>query len=37
MRVGEVELGLGVMDILGRPQGSYQERFVSLSLFLTEL
>ena len=33
MRVGEVGLGLGVMDVLGRPQGSYPENFVSLSLF----
>ena len=36
MRVGEVGLGLGVMDDLGRPQRSYPESFVSLSLFLAE-
>ena len=37
MRVGEVGLGLGVMDVLGRPQGSYPESFVPLSLFLAEI
>ena len=37
MRVGEVGLCLGVMDVLGRPQGSYPESFMSLSLFLAEL
>ena len=37
MRVGEVGLGLGVMDVLGGPQGSYPESFMSLSLFLAEL
>ena len=26
-----------IMDVLGRPQGSYPESFVSLSLFLAEL
>ena len=31
MRVGEVGIGLGVMDVLGRPKGSYPETFVSLS------
>ena len=25
------------MDVLGRPQGSYPETFVSLSLFLAEI
>ena len=28
---------LGVMDDLGRPQGSYPESFVSISSFLAEL
>ena len=28
---------LDVMDVLGRPQGSYPESFVSLSLFLAEI
>ena len=37
MRVGKVGLGLGVMDVLGRPKGSYPESFVSLSLFLAEI
>ena len=37
MRVGEVGLGLGVMDVLCRFQGSYLESFMSLSLFLAEL
>ena len=37
MRVGEVGLGLGVMDVFGRPKGSYPESFLSLSLFLVEL
>ena len=37
MRVGEVGLGLGVMGVLSRPQGSYPESFVSLSLFLAEI
>ena len=37
MRVGEVGLGLGVMDVLGRPQGSYPESFVSLSSLFAEL
>ena len=31
MRVGEIGLGLGVMDVLDRPKGSYPESFVSLS------
>ena len=30
MRVGEVGLGLGVMDVLGRPQGSFPENFKNL-------
>ena len=37
MRVGEVGLGLGVMDILGRHQGSYPESFVSLFSLFAEL
>ena len=37
MRVDEVGLGLGVIDILGRTKGSYPESFVSLSLFLAEI
>ena len=37
MRVGEVGSDLGLLHILGRPQGSYPESFVSLSLFLAEI
>ena len=37
MRVGEVGLVLGVMDVLDRPQGSYPENFVSISWFLAEI
>ena len=37
MRVSEVRLGLGVMEVLGRPKGSYPESFASLSLFLAEI
>ena len=33
MRVGEVGLGLGVMDVLGRPKGSYLESFISIYFF----
>ena len=28
---------LDVMDVLGRPQGTYPESFVSTSLFLAEI
>ena len=31
MRVGEVGLGLRVLDVLGRPKGSYPESFVSVT------
>ena len=37
MRVGEVGSDLVSLHILGRPQGSYPENFVSLSLFLAEI
>ena len=37
MRVGDVGLGIGAIDALGRPKGSYPESFVSLSSLLAEL